>query len=273
MGVSLALRKLEQALRQNRLAKRPLRICTLGPIIHNPQALALYASQGAHCLESWEEIQPGDHVLIRAHGVTRQEERLVREKARILTDATCPRVKAAQLNILKSTTPVTCLLLFGEPEHPEVAGLVSYARGKTIVFQNLDEIFAARLDPSESYTLASQTTQDKMVFENISHELSSRFSDLTILQTICDATRQRQDETLNLASTVDCMVVVGGKQSGNTRRLAAIAGETGIPVFHVETAAELQKENFTNFRSIGLTAGASTPHYLIDEIEKYIQNL
>lgn len=271
MGVSLALRKLDNALKN--VNSSNCRICTLGPIIHNPQVLDYYQSQGVFCLNSCDEIKCGDHVLIRAHGITRTEEQIASEKGERVVDATCPRVKNAQIAIFNATYPAKPLLLFGEPDHPEVRGLLSYACGKTFVFQSLQEILNFPLANNESYVLASQTTQDKQNFEEISLRLTAMLPALTILKTICDATRLRQQEVVEIAQQADCMVIVGGKASGNTRRLAAIAAETGIAVFHVETVAELDENELGKYNKAGLTAGASTPTWLIDEIEMELLNI
>lgn len=270
MGVSLALRKLDKALKENGHADKKFRICTLGPIIHNPQVLEHYTACGVTCLQECAQIKPDDYLLIRAHGITRSEESFAQKAAAVVQDATCPRVKSAQLAIFKTTAPRRDLLLFGEPDHPEVRGLLSYARGNATVFQSLSEIMGKKFDAGKPHVLASQTTQDKVVFNTISEYLRKIIPNTFILNTICDATRERQQETLEIAKNVDCMVVVGGKTSGNTRRLASIAQETGIPVFHIETGGDLDKNDFRNFRCAGLTAGASTPSELIDEIESWL---
>lgn len=273
MGVSLALRKLDNAIAQNESRARKLRICTLGPIIHNPQVLKHYSEAGVVCLANCEEIGEQDHVLIRAHGITKAEEAFAAATGCVMEDATCPRVKKAQMAIYEATGPTQPLFLFGEPEHPEVRGLLSYARGEATVFQSLSELLNERHKPEITPVLASQTTQDKQTFGEIAQELKKKLPNLIALSTICDATRQRQEETLRIAREVDCMVVAGGKSSGNTRRLAALARETGIPAFHVEMAAELDKNNLRKFGKIGLTAGASTPLSLIDEIENWLMKL
>lgn len=265
MGVSLALKKLESAVQE-----RAGRICTLGPIIHNPQVLAEFEAQGVVCLESPEEAEPADHVLIRAHGIPREiEEELCRRAAQVV-DATCPKVKKAQLAIAKATAKGAPLLLFGEPDHPEVAGLVSYACGEAHVFSSEAELERLDLPGRGVMVLASQTTQARDVFARISDNLSRRCSRLKILSTICDATRERQEEALRIAGQVQAMVVAGGRSSGNTRRLASLAAGAGIPAFHVETASELEPNKFAGVSVAGLTAGASTPARLIDEAEAWL---
>ncbi len=267
MGVSLALQRLDRALDEQ--PARPTR--TLGPIIHNPQVLADYEQRGVFCIDGAEDVREGDRVVIRAHGIPRELEEAVRSRGAVVEDATCPRVKRAQLAIARATRDGATLLLFGEAAHPEVRGLVSYARGSAHVFG--DEAALERLapEPTMPYVLASQTTQHRGTFERIEARLRERLPHLEVLSTICDATRERQDEARRIAAAVDAMVVVGGRSSGNTRRLAELAAECGIPAYHVESAAELERKNFAEKQIVGLTAGASTPKRLIDEAQAWLE--
>lgn len=224
MGVGLALQKLDTALEQPCEG----RTCTLGPIIHNPQVLADYEARGVFCAQDPSQLDARDRVLIRAHGITRQVEEAVRATGADVVDATCPKVKRAQLAIERATRDGAELLLFGEADHPEVRGLVSYAHGPAHVFGSRDKLTALHVDPGQAYVLASQTTQDRSVFEQLEQELRDRLPRLTVLASICDATRERQEEARSIAARVDVMVVVGGRQSGNTRRLADLAAQSGI---------------------------------------------
>ncbi|MDO5483647.1 MAG: 4-hydroxy-3-methylbut-2-enyl diphosphate reductase [Desulfovibrionaceae bacterium] len=273
MGVSLALQKLDSALDATRREGASARICTLGPIIHNPQVLAAYEARGVFSASDDTPLGPQDTVIIRAHGITRQAEARLRASGAQVVDATCPKVKKAQLAIARATEGGAALLLFGESEHPEVRGLISYAGGAAHVFGSLDELAAIRLDASKAHVLASQTTQDRQTFTSVQESLCARLPDLTVLSTICDATRQRQEEARQIASQVDIMVVVGGKQSGNTRRLADVAALSGIATFHVESVDELDDKNFRQKKRAGLTAGASTPKSLIDAAEEWLASL
>ena len=246
MGVGLALQKLDTALEQPCEG----RTCTLGPIIHNPQVLADYEARGVFCAQDPSQLDARDRVLIRAHGITRQVEEAVR-----------------------ATRDGAELLLFGEADHPEVRGLVSYAHGPAHVFGSRDELTALHVDPGQAYVLASQTTQDRSVFEQLEQELRDRLPRLTVLATICDATRERQEEARSIAARVDVMVVVGGRQSGNTRRLADLAAQSGISTYHIEQAEELRAEDFAGKTRVGLTAGASTPRKLIDATQHWLEQL
>ena len=269
MGVGLALQKLDTALEQPCEG----RTCTLGPIIHNPQVLADYEALGVFCAQDPSQLNATDRVLIRAHGITRQVEEAVRTSGAHVQDATCPKVKKAQLAIRNATENGATLLLFGEAEHPEVQGLLSYAHATAHVFGNQEELDALPIGPSGNYVLASQTTQDRGVFAAIEQGLREKLERLTVLSTICDATRERQEEALEIARTVDVMVVVGGRQSGNTRRLADLAAQCGKTTYHIEEASELLPENFSKKTRVGLTAGASTPKKLIDAAQAWLEAL
>ena len=273
MGVSLALQKLNSALESKGVDCAPARICTLGPIIHNPQVLAEYESRGVVCVKEASQLHPGDVAVIRAHGITREVEEQVKQSGATIVDATCPKVKKAQLSIGRATAEGATLLLFGEADHPEVRGLVSYACGPAQVFGSAAELASLHLAASGPYVLASQTTQDHQIFQEIVAELRQRIGNLVVLSTICDATRERQEEARNIASCVDVMVIIGGRQSGNTRRLADVAALNGIDTFLVERVEELAAENFLQKNRAGLTAGASTPKSLIDAAHLWLQSL
>ncbi len=272
MGVSLALQKLDDTLQHTHLTGDG-RVCTLGPIIHNPQVLEKYRKLGVHCLESASEASTHDYIVVRAHGITRQEEELLKQRAAHIIDATCPKVKKAQLSIAKATMGGRTLLLFGEENHPEVRGLVSYAHQKSYVFDSFEKLKAFTFDEAEQYVLASQTTQDGRIFLEIEKFLRNQIFEIPVLSTICNATHQRQEEIKHIAKSVDAVVVVGGKQSGNTCRLVDVAASEGVPTWHVETVHELEKDKFSLFSRLALTAGASTPKELIDAVEHFLQKM
>ena len=267
MGVALALHKLDSMV----AARQGEQVATLGDIIHNPQVLDDYARKGVRRLGAASEAQADMAVLIRAHGITRSMEEELRGRCARVEDATCPRVKKAQLAIAEATAAGRELLLYGEADHPEVRGLISYAAGQSRIFSSqaeLDALLERVPFEGRPVVLAAQTTQDRLIFDEMRARLSERFGEaLIVLDTICDATRQRQEEAVELAGKVQAMVVVGGKTSGNTRRLAELARTCGVPTVLVETADELDPTFFRGVQTVGLTAGASTPGYIIDEVE------
>lgn len=266
MGVNLAVRKLERAVDA---LDGGGGLYTIGPIIHNPALVANFEKRGARCLNDYHAAESGSTVVIRAHGLPRSVELELKDKCLQIIDATCPKVKAAQLTIQKTREAQNAtLLLFGEKDHPEVQGLISYAQGDAIVFNNLAELEKLPLDPAKNYFVAAQTTQDQEIFTQVLELLEKKLGRrITALDTICDATSQRQADVIELAGKVKSMVIVGGLNSGNTRRLAEIARGRGLFTVHCESPDELPLEELRALQPIGLSAGASTPEEQILGIE------
>ncbi|MCQ2445177.1 MAG: 4-hydroxy-3-methylbut-2-enyl diphosphate reductase, partial [Mailhella sp.] len=257
MGVALALHKLDTIVE----SRRGMKVATLGEIIHNPQVLESYAAKGVVCLKSADDADEGMSVLIRAHGIPRAVEEKLRTRCPAVEDATCPRVKKAQTAIAGATAEGRVLLLYGEADHPEVRGLISYAAGESRIFSSeaaLDALLESEDFSGRNLVLAAQTTQDRFVFDAMKSRLEARFGGaLAVLDTICDATRERQEDALDVAGRVQAMVIVGGRTSGNTRRLAELTS-SAVPAVLVETADELDMGFFEGMERVGLTAGAST---------------
>ncbi|MGE4538796.1 MAG: 4-hydroxy-3-methylbut-2-enyl diphosphate reductase [Desulfovibrio sp.] len=275
MGVDLALKKLAALIVPPGGSQETgpgTVLLTFGPIIHNPQVLAEYAAKGVRVVNDPADIPAGATVVIRAHGIPEPVRQKIMARGARLVDATCPKVKKAQTLISAQANLGKELLLFGEADHPEVKGLLSYATAGARVFGSLEELESLDLAEGPTYFLAAQTTQDEMEFLRIRDFLKDRFGPgLTVLSTICNATMNRQQEAMDLAATVDFMVVVGGRESGNTRRLAQVARTAGTPCVHVETAEELSPDMVAGKRIIGLTAGASTPKKIIDSVQQVLE--
>ncbi len=284
VGVSRALKMLDIALQDENA-----RIVMIGPIIHNNQVIEAYAKKGVVTLNSVDEVlalhatgEQNLRVVIRAHGLPlHEEERLISCGIQRI-DATCPRVKDAQLAIAKATAnenglPLP-LALFGEADHPEVLGLLSYAKGSCFVFDNCEEAEKIVKNKPASFVLAAQTTQELTQFDAILALFRENVAELKELMTICCATGRRQEEAILLAKQVEAMVIVGGKTSGNTRRLFDVAHSANIAAWHVEHLQELLKETDflekkEHFEKLALTAGASTPKDLIDELHDYLLHM
>jgi len=268
MGVGLALKKLDALLEED--DARPTFM--LGPIIHNPQVLERYARRGVGMAKSPEDVPAGGRVVIRAHGIPRREEQALLARGVEVVDATCPKVKRAQMLIQAEAETGKTLLLFGEDEHPEVRGLLSYAGPNCFVFETREDLASHPLDPGTGYFLAAQTTQDRLGFQKIQEDLAARLPGGTkALETICDATRLRQDEAIRLAGDCKCVIVAGGKASGNTRRLSQVIEAVGTPTILIETVDDLNANTLRQYKRMGLTAGASTPKSTIDDIEAFLR--
>lgn len=272
MGVDLALKKLASLL-EAAVSDAPKTIVTFGPIIHNPQVLEEYAAKGVGVVNDPADIPEAATVVIRAHGIPEPVRQAIVSRGAHLVDATCPKVKKAQTLIFAQARHGKVLLLFGEEDHPEVKGLLSYATAGAHVFDSMAELEDLSLPHGPTYFLAAQTTQDEQEFLRIRDYLKDRFGgELTVLSTICNATMNRQQEAMDLAAAVDFLVVVGGRDSGNTRRLAQVARTAGTPSVHIETADELSPGMFAGYHTIGLTAGASTPKKIIDRIQQVLES-
>ena len=273
MGVDLELKKLAALIDAPSDNASPKAIVTFGPIIHNPQVLEDYAAKGVGVVNDPAAVAPGTTVVIRAHGIPEPVRRAIAQRGAEIVDATCPKVKKAQTLIQAQAKQGRTLLLFGEEDHPEVKGLLSYATAGAYVFGDMDELEKLDLPHGPAYFLAAQTTQDEQEFLRIRDYLRNRFgAGLTVLSTICNATMNRQQEAMDLAAAVDFLVVVGGRDSGNTRRLAQVARSAGTPSIHIETADELSPGMFTGYATIGLTAGASTPKKIIDRVQQVLES-
>ncbi len=265
MGVDLALQKLDSALNQN---TEPLYM--LGAIIHNPQVLDTYFKKGVLLAKKGDNINSPATAIVRAHGIPQDIEKKLLEENITIIDATCPKVKKAQNAIAQHSTKENTLLLYGEKEHPEVLGLLSYSYN-SIVFENLQELQSMLIEKKSQYFLAAQTTQDKEHYNDIIEHLQAILPyKLTILDTICHATQRRQLEAVEIAKKTDFCIIVGGKESANTRRLVSVIENIGTPAIHIESIENIPLDLLKQYKVIGLTAGASTPKYLIDKIEAFL---
>ena len=262
MGVRRAV---EMALDTANRATGP--VYTYGPLIHNPQVLAVLAEKGVEVLEEIPAQGRGT-VIIRAHGVAPGDRSLLEAAGFTVVDATCPRVVKVQSLIRRYVDQGYGVVIAGDPDHPEVRGLLAHAGPTGRVAASAGEVDGQDL-PSPVLVVA-QTTQDAETFQAVVEAVKDRLGEenVQVFNTICDSTSRRQTEAAELAAAADAVVVVGGSQSGNTRRLAGIAKKTGKPVFQVETETELDPAVFAEIRTVALTAGASTPHWLIRRVHR-----
>lgn len=244
---------------------------TLGPIIHNPQVVSRLSAQGVAPVDSLDEVGDGETVLIRSHGVGPSVyEEASRRGIRVI-DATCPHVKKAQQDAKKIVEEGKNLVIIGEKAHPEVISISQWGANRAIIIDR--EIEAEQIPFSESLGVVVQTTFSQEQFKRIAEILKTKTNDLDVHMTICTATQQRQNAAVELAGKVDAMIVVGGRNSANTGRLAQVCREQGCPTYHIETAAELDTAAFRGMNHIGITAGASTPDWIIQEVVDIMENL
>lgn len=248
-------------------------ICTFGPLIHNSQVLALLEEKGI-CTLNTIPSQGSGTVLVRAHGVPPQAKQNLKNAGFKVIDATCPRVIKVQTIIRKHARKNYASIIVGDKDHPEVVGLLGYAWEKGHVVGSLEELDA--LPAFDKAIIVAQTTQNTGLFETVKKWAGERFPHYKIFDTICDSTERRQAEVMRLAATVDTVIVVGGRNSGNTQRLVEIAEQTGKPAYHIETESDLGKldvKMLASTKRIGITAGASTPNWVIKRVYRALEAL
>jgi len=256
-GVERALRMTDEA-----AEKRRKPIFTLGPIIHNPQVVESFVERGVKPVEDVDEVDTGT-IIVRTHGVDPLVIENAHTKGLAVVDATCPFVAKAQQRAAELVRDGYNLIIIGEPEHPEVAGILAHARGKAVVVEKVED---ARRVRGHKLGVVVQTTQALENFQQIVGVLAARASELKVFNTICNATTKRQEAAKKLAEEADVMIVVGGKNSANTSRLVQICRATGTVTHHIETARELDPAWLAQVKVVGLTAGASTPQWLLREV-------
>ncbi|MGW8223374.1 MAG: 4-hydroxy-3-methylbut-2-enyl diphosphate reductase [Syntrophobacteria bacterium] len=246
-------------------------IYTYGPLIHNNQVLEILERRGIRCSKDLTEAEEGGRIAIRAHGIPPQERKAIKDKGFKIINATCPRVGKVQGIIKKHSLKGYDIVIVGDDNHAEVIGLKGFANGRAHVLKTPEEV--DRLPSMDKLLVVAQTTQDERAFKTIAGLLEERYPETIVYNTICDSTHNRQEEVRALCNEVDAMVVVGGRHSGNTKRLAEIAAATGIPTFHIETEEELDRERLQDFEIVGVTAGASTPHWLLRRVVHELESI
>lgn len=265
MGVRRAMEIVLAEANRNKLP-----IYTYGPIIHNNEVLKLLESRGVKVINDIEEVKEGT-LVIRAHGISPQKRAQLKATNLKIVDATCPRVAKVQSIIKYHTRKGYTPIIAGEENHPEVIGLVGYSDNKAYVIRSPSDV--KELPHLDKVILAAQTTQDWALYQEIKSAVKERFPEALIFDTICDATVSRQKELEELSKEVDGFVVVGGYHSGNTKRLVQVAGKSGLPVFHVDTPDKLDRSALSSLNVVGVTAGASTPNWLIKEVVREIEGI
>lgn len=264
MGVRRAVEMMEGA------AEELGPITSLGSTVHNPQVVDKLRSRGVEVIATLEAIDARP-VAITAHGVGPQVLRELEARGASIVDTTCPIVTRAQQWAKKLTDEGFGLIVFGDPEHKEVRGILGWASGKVITMKTEAELDAPLPDwmPSRVGVL-SQTTETEGHFALFVQKLLTahmdRISELRVINTLCNATTSQQAATAELAEDVDLMVVVGGRESANTRHLAEVSRERGVETYHVESAAEIEAAWLPGREKVGVAAGASTPDAVIDEV-------
>lgn len=243
-------------------------VYTYGPIIHNEQVVQDLEKKGVRVIKEKEELKNINKgsIVIRAHGVTRDVCETIKEQGLKLVDATCPFVKKIHKIVLEESEKGNTIIIIGNPTHPEVEGIFSWCVGEVYVIENEEqaENFTKNID--KKLCIVSQTTFNYNKFKLLVEIISKKGYDISVFNTICNATKERQEEARSLASRVDAMIVIGGKNSSNTQKLFEISGKECANTYYIQTLVDLDLTSFESVSSVGITAGASTPNYIIKEV-------
>ncbi|MCR5219357.1 4-hydroxy-3-methylbut-2-enyl diphosphate reductase [Treponema sp.] len=266
MGVRRAVETAEQSVSKNSAGTK---IYTLGPLIHNPVVLNDLEKKGVSVLtdKNLDQAQPDSIVIIRAHGTTPQVQSYLESHNHTVLDATCPKVHLSQKRAAEWNGKGFTIIIAGDRNHGEVVSISAYAGGNALVIENPQE--AEALDVPEKAVLIAQTTFSPVEFEKIKSILKEKNPQIQIFNSICSATMERQDALSQLEGKTDGILVIGGKSSANTRRLYERAASICKNAALIENASEIPPE-FFKMQKVGLTAGASTPDNIIEEVEELL---
>ncbi len=260
-GVQRAFTKVLDVAVQN---SNDLPVYTYGPLIHNPQAVQMLEQKGIGVIEEIPDRLDGT-VAIRTHGIPPAERKRLEACGARICDATCPDVGIIQGTVRRHLRLGFFIIIIGHREHPEVKALLGFAEKRGACINSADEVAALPSDLGK-VCVVSQSTQQREKFNSLVDLIRERYPDSVVFDTICRSTDMRQEEVRELAQEVDAMVVVGGRNSSNTNRLAEISKAMGTPTFLIETDDEISDSDFAGMNVVGVTAGASTPSWVIERV-------
>lgn len=265
-GVERAVEMVEDSLDKKETVR------TLGPLIHNEQEMQRLGEHGVSTISQPVQIKRGETAVIRAHGVTPDVQKDLEKKASKVVDATCPFVTRVQKLASRAAKENRHVIVIGNPDHPEMIGVKGYAPDHAFIIK--DETEVANLPKLNNPLVVSQTTIKLKTFFDTAEAIKKiAVGETQIVNTICSATRDRQDAARALAGEVDAFYVIGGDHSSNSRKLLTVCKEQCEKSFLIQTEEDINAEDLRGVANVGVTAGASTPKWLIDKVVKYLENI
>lgn len=267
-GVKRAMNMAQKELEE----KKDISVYALGPLIHNKQAVEKYENMGLITIDKIDDVNQNleSEMIIRSHGVPKITYDEAESKSIDIVDTTCPFVKKIHYIVSKGEEENKSIILLGDSNHPEVIGINGWCKDKAIIFKELEEVKNYDFDKTKEYLVVSQTTMNEKNFDNIIEYLETLGLKLSVKNTICSATRVRQQAARELSQKVDVMVVIGGKHSSNTQKLVKICSEI-VDTISIETKEDMKYVDFSGYNKIGVTAGASTPDWIIEEAIEFLK--
>ena len=249
------------------------KIYTYGPIIHNEEVVKDLRSRGVEVIHSEEELAALTEgiVIIRSHGVPKRIYDLLEERKLQYVDATCPFVKKIHNIVKKASEEGSHVIIIGNPEHPEVQGIMGWSLLPVTVIQDAEEAEQLSLPEEQKICIVSQTTFNYNKFKDLVEIISKKRYDISVLNTICNATKERQTEAKSIAKGVDAMIVIGDKHSSNTQKLFEICKKACNNTYYIQTLDDLDMNQLRSVETVGITAGASPPNKIIEEVQKNVR--
>ncbi len=269
-GVQRAVDTVYKQIEENSAEK----IYTYGPIIHNEEVIKDMEKKGVEVILSEEELKQikSGIVIIRSHGVPKRICDLLDESGVRYVDATCPFVKKIHKIVEEKSRDGYHIVIIGNREHPEVMGIEGWAQGPATIIQTEEEARAFELVPeSEKVCVVAQTTFNYNKFKDLVEIISEKRYDIIVLNTICNATKERQEEAYDIAKRVDAMIVIGDKRSSNTQKLFEICSNACADTYYIQTLGDLNMNQLRSVETVGITAGASTPNKIIEEVQNNVR--
>ena len=250
------------------------KVYTLGPIIHNEQVVQDLEQKGVRVIDTPEELSKAEDatVIIRSHGISADVYHQLEDKKVRIVDATCPFVSKIHRIVEKKYQEGSCIVIVGNANHPEVEGINGWCNGAATVIGSVSEADNYSQEPARKLCVVAQTTFNYKKFKDIVDIFSKKSYDIDVMNTICNATEERQTEAAAIAGDSDAMIVIGGKHSSNTQKLYEICKNVCPDTHFIQTLDDLDLKQFQSFRSVGITAGASTPNTIIKEVQSYVRN-
>lgn len=255
------------------LAQTSAKIYTYGPIIHNEEVVGDLEKKGVSVIETKEELRQIKEgvIVIRSHGVAKEIYDQIEQQGLECVDATCPFVKRIHNIVEKESANGKQILIIGNAGHPEVEGIMGWSSTPAMVAECAEEIEQIQCNPDQPVCIVSQTTFNYNKFQDLVEKISKTYYDILVLNTICNATQERQVEARQIASQVDVMIVIGGKNSSNTQKLYEICRRECKHTYYIQTLEDFKPEITGTVRSVGITAGASTPNQIIEEVHTNVR--
>ena len=266
-GVKRAVDRVYEQLAENK------KIYTYGPIVHNDDVVADLEEKGVKVLNTKEELTEltEGSVVIRAHGVPKEIYEIMEQKNIECIDATCPFVKRIHKIVEKESAEGRRMIVIGNAKHPEVEGIRGWCKTPATVIESREEALQFNGSKDDKYCVVSQTTFNYKKFQELVEIFQKKGYDIIVANTICSATEERQKEASELAAKADVMIVIGGTHSSNTRKLYELCKSECENTYYIQTLADLQLELPNSVELVGITAGASTPNKIIEEVQNYVR--